>query len=272
MKDRDCMQFLQWALPRLDLHWPGFRKVRKQVCKRIGRRLGELRLPDVMAYRRLLESEPDEWPQLARLCRITISRFYRDRRLFVRLGEEVLPALADLVRGESRRTLRCWSVGCASGEEPYTLALVWEFVSAADHPDLDVHILATDVDPVVLARAGEAIYPASSLKDLPDTWRRRAFEPQGSLYRLREEHRRTVSFSRHDVRDNPLPGEFELILCRNLVFTYFTPELQRRILTRLRASLVPEGVLVLGAHETLPAPTTGFTPWPQLALIQRRRD
>ncbi len=69
MKDTDCVRFLQWCLPRLDLAWRGFRRVRRQVCRRIQRRLGELDLADVEAYRGYLEGEPDEWPRLDALCR-----------------------------------------------------------------------------------------------------------------------------------------------------------------------------------------------------------
>jgi hypothetical protein len=80
MQDAECVALLRWALPRLGLRWPGFRKVRRQVCKRINRRIKELGLADVAAYREHLERVPEEWPRLDALCRITISRFYRDRR------------------------------------------------------------------------------------------------------------------------------------------------------------------------------------------------
>ena len=77
MKDSDCVDFLQWALPRLGLRWPGFRKVRKQVCKRVDRRLRELGVPDAKTYRDFLEKHREEWSVLDSFCRIPISRFYR---------------------------------------------------------------------------------------------------------------------------------------------------------------------------------------------------
>ncbi|GIK38934.1 MAG: hypothetical protein BroJett011_27670 [Chloroflexota bacterium] len=94
MHDRDCIAFLQWALPHLRLRWAGFCKVRHQVCKRIDRRCRELGLPDVAAYRAYLTTQAAEWPILASLCRISISRFYRDRAVFDQLAHVVLPALA----------------------------------------------------------------------------------------------------------------------------------------------------------------------------------
>ncbi len=80
------------------MRWPGFRKVRRQVCKRISRRIGALGLSGEAAYRARLESNPDEWGVLASLCRVTISRFYRDRGVFDHIGDVVLPRLARRAR------------------------------------------------------------------------------------------------------------------------------------------------------------------------------
>ncbi len=106
MRDADCVQFLQWALPRLDLRWDGFRKVRRQVCRRISRRLAELGLSDGAAYRTYIEGNADEWDRLDGFCRITISRFWRDPAVFQSLRDDVLPVLGP--------TVSVWSAGCAS--------------------------------------------------------------------------------------------------------------------------------------------------------------
>src|SRR5262245_46489236 len=123
MKDADCVALLQWALPRLALRWEGFRNVRGQVCKRIARRTAELGLGPIAASRPYLEAHPEEWSFVEGLCRVTISRFFRDRGVFDRLRLEILPELA-VARSEG--AVRAWSAGCASGEEPYTLAIVWQ--------------------------------------------------------------------------------------------------------------------------------------------------
>ena len=98
MKDEACICFLQWALPFLHLRWPGFRKVRGQVCKRLGRRLEELQLPDLKSYREYLQDNPLEWPILDSLCRITISRFYRDQEIYFSLYSRVFPELIENAR------------------------------------------------------------------------------------------------------------------------------------------------------------------------------
>jgi chemotaxis protein methyltransferase CheR len=125
MADADLVEFLQWALPRLGLRWPGYRKARGTVRKRLNHRLRELNLPDLAEYRCHLEAHPAEWGVLGEICRITISRFYRDRVVFDHLHRVILPELARSAEGRGAE-LRRWSAGCASGEEPYALKILWE--------------------------------------------------------------------------------------------------------------------------------------------------
>ena len=121
MTDSEGVQFLQWCLPRLHLRWPGFRKVRRLAYKRINSRLQELGLPSLEAYRAYLTDHPSEWATLDTLCWIPISRFYRDRGVFQHVEHEILPRLAQLALARREGEIRCWSAGCAGGEEPYTV-------------------------------------------------------------------------------------------------------------------------------------------------------
>jgi chemotaxis protein methyltransferase CheR len=253
LKDTDCVRFLQWALPRLGMRWQGFRRVRRQVCRRLQRRLSELQLDTLAQYRSLLAGggAEAEWAGLDRLCRISISRFYRDKGVFQRLEHELLPGLQTQVLAQGRHLLRIWSIGCASGEEPYTLALMCAFTQAVSR--CQVEIVATDADPHLLTRARRACYPASSLRELPNAWRI-AFEIRNDEFCLQSKYREVVSLAEQDIRLRSADGLFELILCRNLVFTYFKPALQIEIARRLADALVPGGMLLLGAHETLPEP------------------
>jgi chemotaxis protein methyltransferase CheR len=195
------------------------------------------------AYRLYLERNAHEWNALAGLCRVTISRFWRDRAVFESLRDLVLPALGPAVSA--------WSAGCASGEEPYSLVL------AAADARVEVHVVATDVDPGLLGRARRACYPESSLRELPADLRARAFE-DGCL---RPEYREPVDFLRHDVRDGAPGGPFDVTLCRNLVFTYYADELQLEIGRHLVRSLRPGGALAVGAHEAVPD-ALEVAPWP----------
>ena len=195
MKDSDCIGFLQWALPQLRMRWPGFRKVRRQVCKRIARRLRVLGLAAPAAYRDYLRAHPEEWAVLDRCCRITISRFYRDRRVFDFLGAAVLPWLAQqaLQRGDKR--LQLWSAGCAGGEEAYSLVLLWDRRVGPLWPGVGIRILATDADAQSLDRAVPACYSPASLKDLPADWREAAFQRRDNDYCLLPRYRAPVNSS-----------------------------------------------------------------------------
>jgi chemotaxis protein methyltransferase CheR len=267
--DADCVAFLQWALPRLGLSWQGFRKPRHQVCKRIARRVEGLGLAGLEAYRARLEADPAEWSVLDELCHVTISRFLRDRGLWALLEAEVMPVLARAAGSRDPPSLEVWSAGCASGEEPYTLAVVWKLGLERRFPRVELRLVATDVDDSVLARGSTACYPASSLRELSADRRAAAFEERAGLFCLRPEFRQAVQLLHHDVRTPPPGGPYDLVLCRNVAFTYFAPELQRETAAMLTAALRPGGALVLGAHERLPAGTTGFEPWPGAAPILR---
>jgi chemotaxis protein methyltransferase CheR len=269
MKDADCVAFLQWALPQLGLRWPGFRKVRRQVCRRIAARLGELRLADAAAYRSHLQSNAGEWQALAALCTVSISRFYRDREVFDCLGALVLPALASAALARGAERLECWSAGCASGEEPYTLAIQYRLL--ADMPAIALRILGTDVDARLLERARAACYPPSSLEALPPAWRSQAFETRGRQFCLRDEYRQAVQLERQDLAVEVPWREFDLILCRNLAFTYFDAERAQLALGRIASRLRPGGALVVAVHERLPQPAAGFEPWPGCRAIFRLR-
>jgi chemotaxis protein methyltransferase CheR len=254
------------------LHWPGFRKVRGQVCKRIERRRRALGLADVCGYQAYLDAHPAEWVALRALCAVSVSRFYRDRGVFACLGQSILPQLAADAARRPDRVLACWSAGCASGEEPYSLAMLWRFELADRYADVVLRVLATDADPAAVARAQVACYRPSSVKELPPAWRTQAFERFNDEYRLAERFRAGVEFVRQDVRDAVPDRRFDLILCRNLVLTYFEPALQWETMGRIVATLRPGGALMVGMHERLPAGIEGLVPWPMTRATFRKQD
>jgi chemotaxis protein methyltransferase CheR len=269
--DLEGVQFLQWCLPRLCLRWPGFRKVRRQVYKRINRRLRELRLPTLDAYRDYLEDHPAEWSTLDTFCWISISRFYRDQDVFQHLANEILPQLAELAlaRGENGE-LRCWSAGCAGGEEPYTIAITWQQRLANCFPTLRLRIIATDIDSEAIHRAERARYRSGSLKQLPPEWRAQKFATIGEELCLKDALRASVTFAVQDIRERSPEGSFDLILCRNLVFTYFDDSLQRKTMHTFAEKLTPGGALIVGKLESLPKVPWAFEPWSKRLGIYRK--
>ena len=168
ISDHELIEFLQWCLPKLQLRWPGFRKVRRTIRKRLTRRIRELGLADLADYRNTLAAEPAEWSILDTVCRIPISRFYRDRSVYDTLANQILPDCAARARARGDGKISILSAGCASGEEPYSVSLVWHMRVARGYPDCTIDILAVDIDDVMINRAQAACYSPGALKDLPD--------------------------------------------------------------------------------------------------------
>lgn len=269
MTDAECVELLQWALPRMGFRWRGFRKVRRQVKRRIDRRLRELELDSPRKYRDYLNAHPDEWGVLDRFCRISISRFYRDRRPFDALRTEVLPLLAQRIAASGGRVLRVWSAGCASGEEPYTVSLIWR-LEEPTRP-VAVQIVATDAEPHLLERARAAVYPRGSTRGLPDGWLDRAFDSDGDEVTLRPALRADVRFLRQDVRHGAPDGLFHLVLCRHMAFTYLDSEGQRAVAERIAGAMTPDGFLMVGSHEAISSEVTQLSPWNENLGFYRRR-
>lgn len=200
-----------------------------------------------------------------------ISRFYRDPSVFQLLENEVLPQLTQLALERKENELRCWSAGCAGGEEPYTLAIIWTQRFASKFPAIDFHVVATDVDPAAIQRAQHGCYHPSSLKELPAEWRTQAFFASGKEFCLKHEYRAQVNFMVQDIREAMPHGAFHLILCRNLVFTYFDESSQIKILRTLTSKILPGGGLIIGKLETLPQRDWALEPWSIKMGVYRKR-
>jgi chemotaxis protein methyltransferase CheR len=280
VNDAELTQLLQQCAPQLGLRYHGFSNVRGQVLKRIARRIRQLGLPDVAAYRARLLAEPAEWAVLEQLCVVTLSRFYRDRAVWQALERQVMPELAAAARAAGEERLSCWSAGCASGEEPYTLAIVWQLALAPLHPGLQLRVLATDRHQPVLARAARARYQPGTLRELPREWRERAFsshtfaehtfaEQTGEL-QLLEPFRSRVELRQAELGSWLPEQTFRLILCRNVVFTYFEQRRQVEVLRQLLSRLAPGGALLSAPRERVPQ-SDQLEPWlPEHGIYRKR--
>lgn len=201
-------------------------------------------------YAGVLSSDPTEYDRLFDALTINVTRCYRNPETWDRLADRVVPA----IWGRRPGGARCWSAGCASGEEPYTLAMLL-LEHARRHgggQECRAQVDATDLDPGSLARAEEASYPRRMLADVPAHLAARYFAP-GDPARPVPAVRRLVRFQRHDLlREGPPAGSgaYDLILCRNVAI-YFDRPSQERLFAALAAALVPGGYLVLGKVETL---------------------
>jgi chemotaxis protein methyltransferase CheR len=154
------------------------------------------------------------------------------------LVDDVLPRLAREAPGPA---VHAWSAGCGAGEEPFTLAIAWP---AAD-------VLATDIDDAQLARAAAATFPISSLRELPAEWRAAGFDERDGEAHVRDAVRARVRFAHHDLRTAPPAGPFDLVLCRNLAFSYFDEPTQEALTASLRGVMRTGSAFVVGGDERL---------------------
>ncbi|HEY1373386.1 MAG TPA: CheR family methyltransferase [Candidatus Binatia bacterium] len=230
---------------------------RPSLMRRVGRRMQMVGIENFADYTDYLEVHPEEFSQLFNTILINVTSFFRDPPAWKFLCESVLPKLLD-EKGD--RHIRIWSAGCASGEEAYSLAILFADAMGFEPFKQQVKIYATDVDEEALNVARQAMYTAKSLESIEDeALRRKYFEPVNGRYCFRADLRRSIIFGRHDlVQDAPI-SRLDLLVCRNTLM-YFNSETQARILARLHFALNPGGYLFLGRAELLLTHGHLFTP------------
>jgi len=225
------------------------------ILRRIGRRMAVTHNRTMRDYAEYLKSYPIEVGELVKAFLINVTQFFRDAEAFAYLRREVLPKLIARAR-ERDKVLRFWTAGCATGEEPYSLAMILTDILGAELPEWSVKIFATDLDEAAINFARRGLYSENLLKGLPAEYRDRFFERVDHGYRISKTLRQMVIFGLQDLsRSAPFP-RIDLVLCRN-VLIYFTPELQDYVLNQFAFSLSLGGYLFLGKAETV-RPTQSF--------------
>lgn len=218
--------------------------------RRIAVRMRACGVHTYRAYAEHLAQTPDEYERLRDTLTINVTRFYRNPETWEQLRRIALPPLLRRRQGG----VRVWSAGCASGEEPYTIAmLLAEAAAELGRPEwfAGVRIDATDVDRVSLERTRAARYPADAMVDLPAPLLERWCRRDGNAWVVSDALRRAVAVHAVDLgRDRPPAPMYDLICCRNVVI-YFGRDVQERLFERFTDALAPGGYLVLGKVETL---------------------
>jgi two-component system CheB/CheR fusion protein len=221
---------------------------RTSLARRVMRRMAQVGVSDFGEYIDLLQVNSDEFGALFTTILINVTSFLRDREAWDHLREEVVPTL--LAERGPDDPVRIWSAGCASGQEAYSLAMVFADTLGPERFRQRVKIYATDVDDDALAQARQAAYLQSDLDNLSEEQIGTYFEQQGNRYVFRKDLRRSVIFGRNDlVQDAPI-SRIDLLVCRNTLM-YFNAETQTKVLGRFHFALAPRGVLFLGKAEML---------------------
>lgn len=221
---------------------------RSTLARRIRKRMADARIGDYADYQDRLEADAEEFRALFNTILINVTSFTRDAEAWAYLQREVLPELI-AARGPDE-DIRVWSAGCSSGQEPYSLAILFAEVLGVEECARRVKIYGTDVDEEALREARSGLYSAKALEPLAPELRAKYFEANGSQFAFRADLRRRVIFGRHDItRDAPI-SRLDLLVCRNTLM-YFNSEAQSRIVDRFHFALREGGHLFLGKAEML---------------------
>jgi two-component system, chemotaxis family, CheB/CheR fusion protein len=230
---------------------------RPSLLRRITRRIESLGMDSIEKYRDYLEVHPNEFLLLFNSILINVTSFFRDPEVWQHLANTIVPEILDAKA--PHESIRVWSAGCSSGEEAFTIAMIFAERMGTVEFCNRVKIYATDADEEALIEARAAAYKPERLEGLSPHLVEKYFTKAGERYQLDKDLRRCVIFGRHDlVQDAPI-SKVDLLTCRN-VLIYLNSEVQAKIAGRLHFALNPNGYLLLGKAETLVSQSSLFSP------------
>ena len=172
---------------------------------------------------------------------INVSEFFRNYKRWEILETKIMPQIL-----KNNKHPKIWSAACSTGEEAYTIAmLVTGFM-----PHSDIHILASDIDENAIARAKTGVYSEKSVNEVPENLKQKFFNQQGDYYYICNEIKKLVTFKKHNLLADPYDGQYDLIICRN-VLIYFTEEAKNHLYQKFSSALKKDGILFVGSTEQI---------------------
>ncbi|NJD34344.1 MAG: chemotaxis protein CheB [Betaproteobacteria bacterium] len=241
------------------------------IYRRIERRMGLHQLPRIADYVRYLRENPQEAGLLFKELLIGVTSFFRDPGMWEQLRNEVIPGL--LAAHPDGGMLRAWVPACSTGEEAYSLAIVFRETLDKLKPGVrySLQVFATDLDHDAIDKARVGAYPANIAADVSDERLHRFFVQEERGYKLSKEIREMVIFAQQNLVMDPPFTKLDLLSCRNLLI-YLDADLQKKLLPLFHYSLTPGGILALGSSETIGAATDLFAALPGKNRLYRRQD
>jgi two-component system, chemotaxis family, CheB/CheR fusion protein len=217
------------------------------ILRRVERRMQLNGMTTLAAYLKFLRQNANEAQSMFNDILIGVTNFFRDHKSWQALEEEVIPALFEIKAGKE---IRAWSIGCATGEEAYGLAIL--LVEEATRQNIGPHfqVFASDLDERSVSRAREGIYPSGIEADVTPERLERFFTREGDHYRVKREIRDRVLFTNHNILRDPPFSHQDLIVCRNLLI-HLQREVQDKVFDIFHYALNPEGYVFLGSSESL---------------------
>ncbi len=230
---------------------------RASLRRRVGKRMEVLGIDRFEDYIDQLEASPEEFGELFATILINVSSFFRDTLVWDYVAEQMIPTI---IAGKSaREPIRVWSAGCATGEEPYTIAMLLAEALGEQAYRERVKIFATDVDPDAVRQARQGIYSPKQIESVPEALRERYFEQVDGHFGFIKDLRRSVIFGVNDLIGDAPISRLDLLTCRNTLI-YFNSDTQSGVMRRLHIALADDGILVLGRSELLLTFAEGFAP------------
>ncbi len=241
------------------------------VYRRIERRMGIHQIDGITDYVRFLQENPQELELLFKELLIGVTSFFRDQAAWEQLKTEAIPAL--LAGLPSGRALRAWVPGCSTGEEAYSLAIVFkEALERMKHAgNFSLQVFATDLDRDAVDKARQGSFPANIAADVSSERLKRFFFKEEQGYRVGKEIREMVIFATQNVAMDPPFTKLDILSCRNLLI-YLAPELQKKLLHLFHYSLSPGGILFLGSAESVGSFANVFSPLGGKYRLYRRLE
>ena len=227
------------------------------LMRRIGLRMQQVRIRSYRDYTAYLQANPDEFGALFSTIEINVTNFFRDPPAWEYLVTDIIPRILSLKSADE--PIKVWSAGCASGEEPYSLAIAFAEALGMDEYQKRVRIFASDIDAEALHQARQGYYSERQMADLPVPLRERYFEPARYGYSVRLDLRSRLIFFRHNLLADAPMSNIDLLLCRNALI-YFNHDGQTKTFVRFYFSLNQTGILFLGNSEALPQGNELFKP------------
>jgi len=227
------------------------------LLRQIQRRMAMASIKDIAVYLSTIRSNPDEIDRLAKDMLINVTQFFRDGKTFEVLAQTVVPEL--IKRQPPAVPIRIWDAGCSTGEETYSIAMLFLEEIASAKRNVKLQVFASDVDDDALQVARNGLYPDSIRKDVSPERLERFFVREGHDYRVTRELREMVVFTTQDLLADAPFSRLDLVSCRN-VLIYLRPEVQEKVLALFHFALRENGILVLGASETVGAFGDRFEP------------
>jgi two-component system CheB/CheR fusion protein len=227
------------------------------LTRQIGRRMATASIRDMRQYLEAIHQDPDEIDRLAKDMLINVTQFFRDEKAFEVLAETVLPEL--IGRQPLEVPIRIWDAGCSTGEETYSIAMLFLEAIASAKRNVKLQLFASDVDDEALTIARNGLYPESIVKDVSAARLERFFSKEGNGYRVTRELRETVVFTTQDLLAHAPFARLDFVSCRN-VLIYLRQDVQEKVLSLFHFALREGGILFLGASETVGGFSERFEP------------